>query len=155
MKTWLEHLFDEIGSAWRFRWFALDAAAIVAVAGWLLVFALPDRYEAVARIFVDTRTALKPALKGLTTDQEFDAQINYVRQSLLTGPQLEKIASDTGVLPSTITDERTRNRILNDLSDRITLTVASAGNQGDERSTAGTIYSLRYLDDSRDRSLKV
>lgn len=155
MKSWLEHLFEEISSAWRYRWFALAAAAVVAVAGWLLVFALPDRYEAFARIFVDTRTALKPALKGLTTDQEFDAQINFVRQSLLTGPQLEKIAADTGVLPSRVTDPRQRNRILNALSDRITLTVASAGNQGDERSTAGTIYSLRYLDDSRERSLRV
>ena len=155
MKTWLEHLFEEIGSAWRFRWAALAATFVVALAGWLLVFALPDRYEAVARIFVDTRTALKPALKGLTTDQEFDAQINFVRQSLLTGPQLEKIAVDTGVLPSNVTDERQRTRILNGLSERVTLAVTSAGNQGDERSTAGTMYSLRYLDDSRERSLKV
>ena len=50
-------------------------------------------------MFVDTRTALKPALQGLTVDQNVDAQINYVRQSLLEGPQLEKIAKETGVLP--------------------------------------------------------
>lgn len=155
MKAWLEHLFEEIGSAWRFRWFGLGAAFLVAVVGWTAVFALPDRYEAFARIFVDTRTALKPALKGLTTDQDVDAQINFVRQSLLAGPQLEKIALDTGVLSNTVTDERKRRRILNDLSDRIALTVASAGNQGDERSTAGTIYSIQYLDDSRERSLRV
>ena len=71
---------------------------MVALIGWALVFALPDRYEADARVFVDTRTALKPALQGLTIDQNVDAQINYVRQSLLEGPQLERIAKDTGVL---------------------------------------------------------
>ena len=76
------------------------------------MFALPDRYEADARVFVDTRTALKPALQGLTTDQNVDAQINYVRQSLLEGPQLEKIAKDTGVLDPAVTDERARARIL-------------------------------------------
>ena len=56
------------------------------------------RYEAEARVFVDTRTALRPALQGLTTDQNVDAQINFVRQALLEGPQLEKIAQDTGVM---------------------------------------------------------
>ena len=79
----------------------------------------------------------------------------HVRQSLLAGPQLEKIAKDTGVLPATLTDERERLKILDKLADRITLTVTSAGNQGDERSTAGTIYSIDYLDTDAHRSFKV
>src|SRR5882757_3659863 len=137
----LDHVFDEIRGAWHFRWAALVAALTFAVAGWAIVFALPDRYAADARVFVDTRTALKPALQGLTTDQNVDAEINYVRQSLLEGPQLEAIAKQTGVLPADLKDERLRARILNKLSNHISLTVFSAGNQGDERSTAGTIYS--------------
>ena len=155
MKQELDRALEEARSTWRFRWPALAAAAIACVIGWVVVFALPDRYEADARVFVDTRTALKPALQGLTTDQNVDAQINYVRQSLLEGPQLEKIAKDTGVLPGTLTDERSRARILTMLSDRISLTVDNAGSQGDERSTAGTIYSFRYTDPSRDRALRV
>src|ERR1700678_3818407 len=141
--------------AWRFRWIALAGAFACAIAGWAVVFALPDRYEADARVFVDTRTALKPALQGLTTDQNVDAQINYVRQSLLEGPQLQQIAKETGVLPDTVTDERRRAKILELLSDRIALTVINAGSQGDERSTAGTIYSFHYTDVSRDRALHV
>jgi hypothetical protein len=78
----------------------------------------------------------------LTTDQNVDTQINYVRQSLLEGPQLEQIAKETGVLPDTVTDARSRAAILNLLSDRIAMTVDNAGTQGDERSTAGTIYSF-------------
>jgi polysaccharide chain length determinant protein (PEP-CTERM system associated) len=151
----LDHVFDEVRGAWRFRWIALVSAFILAIIGWAVVFALPDRYQADARVFVDTRTALKPALQGLTIDQNVDAQINYVRQSLLEGPQLERIAKETGVLPDTVTDERMRARILDNLSDRIILSVFSAGNQGDERSTAGTIYSFHYTDPDRDRSLKV
>src|SRR5216683_2375957 len=155
MKQELDRVLEEVRSAWRFRWMALAAASIVSVVGWTIVFALPDRYQADARVFVDTRTALKPALQGLTTDQNVDAQINYVRQSLLEGPQLEKIAKDTGVLPVPVPDERTRTRILDMLSDGIALTVLSAGSQGDERSTAGTIYSFHYTDISRDRALSV
>jgi protein tyrosine kinase modulator len=150
-----DHVFDEVRGAWRFRWFALITAFIVALIGWAVVFALPDRYEADARVFVDTRTALKPALQGLTIDQNVDAQINYVRQSLLEGPQLEQIAKDAGALPPTVTDERARAKILNALSDRIVLGVFSAGSQGDERSTAGTIYTFHYTDGDRVRGLRV
>jgi polysaccharide chain length determinant protein (PEP-CTERM system associated) len=155
MKQELERVLEEVRSAWRFRWLALAAASLVSVVGWSIVFTLPDRYAADARVFVDTRTALKPALQGLTTDQNVDAQINYVRQSLLEGPQLEQIAKQTGVLPVPVPDERSRTRILDRLSDRIALTVVSAGSQGDERSTAGTIYSFHYTDVSRDRALHV
>jgi len=149
------HLFDEVRGAWRYRWIAMAAAFGVALVGWAVVFALPDRYEAEARVFVDTRTALKPALQGLTTDQNVDAQINYVRQSLLEGPQLEKIARQTGVLLPSVTDERARDKLLDNFSNRITLTVYNAGSQGDERSTAGTIYGFHYIDLTRARTLLV
>src|SRR5258707_563818 len=155
MKQELERVLEEVQSAWRFRWLALTAASIVSVIGWSIVFTLPDRFAADARVFVDTRTALKPALQGLTTDQSVESQINYVRQSLLEGPQLEQIARDTGVLDASVTDQRARARILDRLSGRIALTVISAGSQGDERSTAGTIYSFHYTDPSRDRALLV
>jgi polysaccharide chain length determinant protein (PEP-CTERM system associated) len=151
----LDHVFDEVRGAWRFRWVALIAAFVVALIGWALVFALPDRYEADARVFVDTRTALRPALQGLTIDQNVDAQINYVRQSLLEGPQLARIAREAGVLSPTVTDERARAKILTALGDRITLGVFSAGTQGDERSTAGTIYTFHYTDGDRARGLRV
>ncbi len=130
----LDHVLDEVRGAWRFRWIAVGVAFAVASVGWAAVFALPDRYAAEAEVFVDTRTALKPALQGLTVDQNVDAQINYVRQSLLEGPELEKIARETGVLPDTVTDERVRAKTLDAFSNRVVLTVSSAGNQGDERS---------------------
>jgi polysaccharide chain length determinant protein (PEP-CTERM system associated) len=151
----LDHVFDEVRGAWRFRWIALITAFIVALIGWVVVFSLPDRYEADARVFVDTRTGLKPALQGLTIDQNVDAQINYVRQSLLEGPQLEQIAKDAGVLPPTVTDPRARGRILESLSYRIVLGVFSAGSQGDERTTAGRIYTFHYTDGDRVRGLRV
>src|ERR1700689_2980988 len=154
MTPTLDHAFDEVRGAWRFRWIAFAVAIVVAVIGWTIVFALPDRYAADARVFVDTRTALKPALQGLTTDQNVDAQINFVRQSLLEGPQLESIAKETGVLLPSVTDERARAQVLNGFSSRVTLTVDNAGNQGDERSTAGTIYEFHYEDLSRERALK-
>ncbi|MGD0494308.1 MAG: XrtA system polysaccharide chain length determinant [Steroidobacteraceae bacterium] len=151
----IEHVLDEVRGAWRFRWIALAAAFAIALIGWAVVFALPDRFAAEARVFVDTRTALKPALQGLTTDQNVDAQINFVRQSLLEGPELESIAKETGVLLPSVTDERARAQVLDNFSNRVALTVENAGTQGDERSTAGTIYQFHYEDLNRARALKV
>jgi polysaccharide chain length determinant protein (PEP-CTERM system associated) len=155
LKQDVERVLDEVKSAWRFRWIGMSVAAVAALIGWAFVFALPDKYEADARVFVDTRTALKPALQGLTTDQNVESQINYVRQSLLEGPQLERIATQTGVLDASVKDERTRSTVLGLLSDRITLTVGTAGNQGDDRNAAGSVYAFHYTDVSRDRALAV
>ena len=77
-----------IFAAWRFRRYALIAAWLFAIAGWTFIFVLPDMYQAGSRVFVDTRTALKPVLQGLTLDQDVNAQLNLVRQSLLSQPQL-------------------------------------------------------------------
>jgi polysaccharide chain length determinant protein (PEP-CTERM system associated) len=155
LKQDVERILDEVKSAWRFRWIGMSVAVVAAVIGWAFVFAMPDKYEADARVFVDTRTALKPALQGLTTDQNVESQINYVRQSLLEGPQLERIATQTGVLDSSVKDERARAAILDLLSDRITLTVGTAGNQGDDRNSAGSVYAFHYTDVSRERALAV
>jgi polysaccharide chain length determinant protein (PEP-CTERM system associated) len=155
LKQEVERVLDQVQATWRFRWFGLGAGTLVALLGWTFVFMMPDKYEADARVFVDTRTALKPALQGLTTDQNVDAQINFVRQSLLEGPQLERIATQTGVLDASVTDERARTATLDRLSNDIALTVSSAGAQGEDRNFAGTVYSFHYTDVKRERALAV
>src|SRR5271170_5759050 len=116
MKQLIEQVSDEVRSAWRFRWAAMGLAATVAVVGWAVIFALPDRYEASARVFVDTHTALTPMLQGLAVEQDVNAQLNFVRQSLLAGPQLQKIAEQSGVLTAATVDPREQAKILQDLS---------------------------------------
>jgi polysaccharide chain length determinant protein (PEP-CTERM system associated) len=149
-----EQIFDELHSAWRFRWWALAAAAVFAVAGWFVVFTLPDRYEADARVFVDTRTALKPVLEGLTVEQDVNAQLNFVRQSLLAGAQLRKVAIDAGVLSPTTVDPVSEAQVLGGLANRVTLTVHSASERENDRE-AGSIYGIAYQDGNRARSLRV
>ncbi|MGO9852712.1 MAG: XrtA system polysaccharide chain length determinant [Steroidobacteraceae bacterium] len=151
----VDDLIERIRGAWRFRWLALGLACVVAVAGWVTVFALPDEYEASARVFVDTRTALKPALQGLAVEQDVSAQLNYVRQSLLKGPQLDAIARQSGVIPASITDPRAKERMLDLVSDRTFITVRSASEGEDPRNGSGSIYGISYRDSDRARSLRV
>src|SRR5690349_2901211 len=154
MQQILEQIYDELHSVWRFRWWALGTASALAVLGWVILFAMPDRYEAGARVFVDTRTALKPVLEGITVEQDVDAQLNFVRQSLIAGPQLRKIAEQSGVLSPTITQPQRQARVLDAMASRVTLTVRSANDRQTDQE-AGTIYGISYQDSDRDRALRV
>ncbi len=157
MSELLERLYEEAHSAWRFRWIGLGLAAVLSLLGWAVVLALPDRFEAQASIFVDTRTALQPVLQGLAMEQDVDVQLNYVRQSLLSGDQLREIARESGVLPATVTDPREVAQILGDFAERVVLRVTSANGSTNarDRDSAGKVYSFVYQDGSRDRSITV
>jgi polysaccharide chain length determinant protein (PEP-CTERM system associated) len=148
-------VWDEVRSCWRFRWLALATAAVVAAVAWLIVFSLPDQYEAVASVFVDTRTPLKPALQGLTVEQDVDSQLNYVRQSLLAGPQLQRVAREAGLLPPSGGDPRLQEGVVAALSKQIDISVHSASGREDERNTAGTIYRIDYQGRNRARALRL
>ncbi|MCX7035520.1 MAG: hypothetical protein NT064_02890 [Proteobacteria bacterium] len=149
----VESLLDELRCVWRFRWLAVISAFVTAVFAWTIIFLLPDRFEAYASVFVDARSALRPALQGLTVEQDVGVQLNYVRQSLLTGPQLERIAKESGVLGKNVVDEIERARILTQLGDEVALTMRNAsGRDGDG---GGQIYSFNYVAPSRTGALKV
>jgi protein tyrosine kinase modulator len=91
----------------------------------------------------------------MNIEQDVNAQLNFVRQSLLAGPELRKIATSTGVLPATNTDPGVESSVLMGMANRISLTVRSASEDGSDRNAAGSIYSLSYQDGNRARCLKV
>ena len=155
MTTLVDQVLDELQGAWRHRWLALGVAALVAVVGWAVIFALPDLYEADAKVFVDSSTALKPVLQGLAVEQDVNAELNFVRQSLLAGPQIVKIARESGVLPASVTDPQEKSQILNEFSQRVDIDVSSASGDGESPSAGGTIYKISYRDPDRARSLRV
>ena len=149
----LERLMDEVHGAWRYRWAGLAAAWLVAVLGWVYVFALPDDYEASSRVFVDTRTVLRPALQGLALNEDLNAELNYVRQALLAGPQLQKIAQEAGMLPASASQAR-KQEMMTNLVKGTQIAVRSASENQEDRS-AGNIYRISYQDPNRALSLKV
>jgi polysaccharide chain length determinant protein (PEP-CTERM system associated) len=148
-------VLDEVRGAWRFRWLAFATATVLALVGWVAVFSLPDRYEAEARVFVDTRTPLRPVLQGLTVEEDVDAEINFVRESLLAGPQLERIAREAELLPAYPIDPHVQEQLLTGLSQRIEIEAHSASGREEERNTAGTIYRIVYQGRNRARTLRV
>lgn len=150
MQQVLHLIHDYLIGLWRFRLPAMLAAWGICLVGWIAVMAMPDMYEASARIFVDTRTALTPVIKDIAISQDVNAQLNYVQQSLLGRPQLEKVAQQAGLDPGAATPEA-RAALINDLRQRIVLTASGPG-RGE---SGGTVYTMQFQDPNRDRSLKV
>ena len=154
MNPIINELRDQLSGSWRFRWLALAVACAVALTGWLIIFALKDRYEAGASVFVNTKTSLRPALQGLTVEQDVDAELNFVRQSLLADPSLQRIASEGGVLMEGTTDQK-RQLLIAETRKRIDISVHSANGHEEDRNTAGSIYHIAYQDEDRGRALRV
>jgi polysaccharide chain length determinant protein (PEP-CTERM system associated) len=146
-----QQILDDARGVWRFRWPAIATAAGLALAGWLVVFSLPDRYGARAIVLVDSRTALAPALKGLAMEQDVGVQINYVRESLLADPQLRRTAQEAGVFPPYAIDAVRQEELLGQMKKQVELSVLSS----EDRGVGGTTYEISYQDVDRARSLRV
>lgn len=91
MQEILQQLFTTLRGMWKFRWQGLILSWVVAVVGVLVVWRIPDQYEAAARIYVDTDSILKPLMSGLAVQPNVEQQINMLSRTLLSRPNLEKM----------------------------------------------------------------
>jgi polysaccharide chain length determinant protein (PEP-CTERM system associated) len=155
VNPYFDKLLDELRGTWRYRWLAFGIACALASLGWLLVFMLPDRYEARASVLVDTRTALKPALEGLATQQDVGVALSYVRESLLTDARLVGIAKLVGLVQPSETDRERNDRAAALLRKHIALTMERADDQPERGPSGGTNYEILYQDTNRARALNV
>src|SRR5579872_7351939 len=84
-----------IFSIWRKRWIALGIAWVLCISGWFAVAAIPNQYEASARVYVDSDAVLTPLLRGLALDNTPTSQLELLQHTVLSRPNLEKLISKT------------------------------------------------------------
>ncbi len=142
-------VLDQVRGSWRFRLYALLLAWAICLVGWTVVLAMPDVFQSSTRVFVDTRTALRPVIQGLTIEQDVGSQMNFVRNALLSRPHLEKVAAETGFFGPEHNTAGKRLAVIESMLKRIDLDVQDGGRD------IGMLYSLKYRDIDRERSLKV
>ena len=76
---------------WHRRWIGLAAAWIVAIVAVTVALRIPDRYEASARVYVDTQTLLRPLMEGLSIQPNLDQQVVLLSRTLISRPNVEKV----------------------------------------------------------------
>jgi len=91
MEETINQVLFLLKGVWKYRWHAVIVAWVLAVAGWVRVYTLPDDYQASARVFVDTQSILKPLLSGMTTVPNVDQQVSIMSRTLISRPNVEKV----------------------------------------------------------------
>ena len=91
MEELLRQVQSVLRGMWRFRWPAVIVAWVVAIVGVIVVFKIPDQYEASARIYVDTQSILKPLMAGLTVQPDVNQQVAMLSRTLISRPNIEKL----------------------------------------------------------------
>jgi polysaccharide chain length determinant protein (PEP-CTERM system associated) len=144
MDQLLQQILGYAKAAWYRRWWGVAVAWLVCIVGWTWVMMIPDRYEASARVYVDTQTLLKPLLSGLAAEPNVEQQIKLMTRQLVSRPTLEKVARMTDLDVKAKTPEQTEG-MLNDLAGKIS--IADAGKEN--------LYTISYQDASGDLAKKV
>ncbi len=106
--------------AWRYRWPAVAAAWVVAVAGWFAVQLIPDQYSSRTQVYVDTESLLKPLLSGLAVNRDVMSQVGMMQAVMLSRPNLEKVAQQSDLMLDART-RRDQEAVIDSLAARIKL----------------------------------
>jgi polysaccharide chain length determinant protein (PEP-CTERM system associated) len=138
----VDQILSYLRSAWYYRWHAAAIAWMVALGGWMAVHLMPDRYEANARVFVDTQSMLRPLLSGLAVQPNTDQVVAMMSRTLINRGNMERVVQMSD-LESETQDEREQ------LIARLTreLTIRSAGREN--------LYTISYSDPNRERAKRV
>ena len=91
MELLIGQLLNIVRRMWKYRWVGLAVAWVAGVVGAVVVFVLPDRYEASARIYVDTQSILKPLMSGLAVQPNVEQQVVMLSRTLISRPNVEKL----------------------------------------------------------------
>ncbi len=89
-----------LSGLWAYRWPGFLAASLLGLTAAAVVAMIPARYEASARVFVDTQSILKPLLTGITVEPNVEQQLSMMARTLISRPNVERAARESGIEPS-------------------------------------------------------
>lgn len=144
MQELLRQLESILRGMWRFRWPGLIVAWIAGIIGVVIVFKIPDQYEASARIFVDTQSILKPLMAGLTIQPNVQQQVQMLSRTLVSRPNVEKLVrmADMDLRATTKGEQE-------ELIDRLMRTIVIRNTNRDN------LYTLAFKDSDQEKAKRV
>jgi polysaccharide chain length determinant protein (PEP-CTERM system associated) len=143
MNSFVPQLAEALRRMWQGRWLGLAVAWVMALAGTVVVFLTPDRYQATARVYVDTQSVLRPLLHGLTVQPNVEQEVNALTGSLISNPNLEKLVRMTDLDLEVKTPEERQKLI-----DRLRRTVYI-------RSGGPNLYTIGFASPRPDEATRV
>jgi polysaccharide chain length determinant protein (PEP-CTERM system associated) len=152
MHELVEQLLSHLKVTWRYRWHAMGCAWIIAVGGWIAVYLTPVRYEAFARVYVDTQTMLRPLLAGLVVQPNVDQMVTMLTKTLVSRPNLEKVLQMSEIdLGSQ--NPKDREQLLAQLSNE--LVIQGTSGRVDGGLPSNNVYVISYQDTNPEKAKRV
>jgi polysaccharide chain length determinant protein (PEP-CTERM system associated) len=144
MQDIIDLALSYLKATWRYRWYAVAVAWIVALIGWTVVQKMPDRYVAFARVYVDTQTVLRPLLSGLAVQPDVSQLVPMMTRTLISRPNLEKLLQITE-LDKELKSAEDRERLFAVL--RREIAIRGAGKEN--------LYTIAYTDQNPQHAKRI
>src|SRR5678809_838559 len=127
MEELTTQLLVYVKGIWKYRWISVLAAWVVAIAGWVIVYKMPDDYQASARIYVDTQNVLKPLMAGMTISPDLQQQVSIMSRTLISRPNVERVIRmvDLDIKAKNVKEQE---NLVKDLMSKIQLGAAGRDN---------------------------
>lgn len=133
-----------VRGVWIKKRYIIISSWLICPIGWSYIATIPDEFESSARLFVDTNSLLRPLLRGLAVYNNPSDQVNLVAQTLLSRPNLEKIAREAD-LDITVNTQAEMDELIEELRDKINLRSTREQN----------IYTIEYTTESPELAQKI
>ena len=134
----------DLRAMWRYRHLGLLGAWLMAAAGAAVIMQLPDRYEASARVFLNTDSILKPLMAGMTVEPNIDQRIAILSRVVISRPNVEKLMSLGGLEAQTKSREEYEH-LADELSKSLKISATGRDN----------MYTLSYRDPEPERAKRM
>jgi polysaccharide chain length determinant protein (PEP-CTERM system associated) len=135
MDEMLQRVLTHLRAMWHRRWIGLAVAWLVAIIGVAVAYRIPEKFEASARVYVDTQSLLRPVMAGLAIQPNLDQQVALMSRTLISRPNVEKLVrmADLDLAAKSNADRE-------ELIDNLMKTLQLGGN------VTSNIYVISYRD---------
>lgn len=88
----LSNLISRYGwGLWRQRWYGAAAAWAICTVGWIVVSGIPNQYESLARVYMNTDQTLSSLLHGIAVDDDINSRLDRMQRTLLSATNMKQL----------------------------------------------------------------
>ena len=146
--SWMDELLSQITTVvrgmWNYRRLGVTISWLVGAIGMAVVFTMPDRYQASARVYVDTQSILRPLMVGIAVQPNIEQQVSMLSRTLLSRPTIERLVrmADLDLNAKT---EAAKDSVVDTVTQAISIQSTGRDN----------LYTLTYRDKSPETAQRV
>jgi polysaccharide chain length determinant protein (PEP-CTERM system associated) len=129
---------------WKNRWIAIIIAWPILFVGVIAVDQIKDRYSAETKVYIDSTSILKPLLRGLAIQSDFEAIVRLMIGKLLSRPNLERAARLMD-MDIDVKSPAGMEALILKIRSRVEISA---------KKRSGT-YTITYSDENRDRAKRM